>query len=93
MTSSEYTQQIIHIGGPEMIQEYGNVSLLYLDEFEYSSDNIVKIELGNDNPNYQPDPNFKTSALDGLNVNKPLLKVFDVTNVAGMSAPLTSVDL
>jgi hypothetical protein len=64
-----------------------------LDEFEYSGENIVKIELGNDNPNYRPNASFKTSALDDLKNNKPLLKVLDITNISNISTPLTSLDL
>lgn len=90
---SSYTQQLLFVGGPDHIQEYGNVSRLYLDEFEYSGENIVKIELGNNNPNYRPNASFKTSALDDLKDNKPLLKVLDITNISDISTPLTSLDL
>ena len=94
MTNADtYTQQIIHIGGPEYIQEYGDVSLLYVDEFEYKTPSVTKIEMGNQNPNYHPDPNYKTDALDEATTDKPLLKVFDITNIKGIQKEITSIDL
>lgn len=94
MTNADtYTQQIVHIGGPEYIQEYGDVSLLYVDEFEYKTPSVTKIEMGNQNPNYKPNPNYKTEALDEATTNKPLLKVFDITNIRGIAEEITSIDL
>ena len=85
LTNTEtYNQQIIHIGGPDYIQEYGNVSLLYVDEHVFQSPAVTKIELGNESPNYIPDPNFSTAAIGQTTSNKPLLKVFDITNIKGM---------
>lgn len=94
MTNTEtYNQQIVHIGGPNYIQEYGNVSLLYVDEFEYKDPAVTKIEMGNENPRYKPNTNYKTQALPEATTNKPLLKVFDVTNVRGMANEIQSIDL
>jgi hypothetical protein len=94
MTNTEdYTQQIVYIGGPEYIQEYGDVSLLYVDEFEYKSPSITKIEMGNENPYYDPDPNYDVSKLQEATKDKPLLKVFDVTNISGGNKEITSVEL
>lgn len=92
--SDGYNQQIIHIGGPNYIQEYGNVSLLYLDEFDYISPLVVKIEMGNENEKYIPDIRFGSN--DGLassTGNKPLLKVFDITNIRNVSKKVESLDL
>jgi hypothetical protein len=61
--ANTYTQQIIHIGGPDYIQEYGDVSLLYVDEFEFKNPSVTKIEMGNENPDYVPNANYKTDAL------------------------------
>ena len=94
MTNADtYTQQIVHIGGPKYIQEYGNVSLLYVDEFEYKAPAVTKIIMGNENPNYSPDPNFKTDALPEATADKPLLKVFDITNIRGIANEISSIDL
>ena len=94
MTNADtYTQQIVHIGGPKYIQEYGDVSLLYVDEFEYKAPAVTKITMGNENPNYSPDPNFKTDALPEATTDKPLLKVFDITNIRNIAVEISSVDL
>ena len=91
--ATSYTQQIVHIGGPAYVQEYGNLSLIYLDEFEFKYPILTKMELGNPDPDYRPDPNFKTDAFSTSTANKPLLKVFDITNVTGMKKEITSLDL
>ena len=96
MTNTDtYNQQIVHIGGPNYIQEYGNVSLLYLDEFVFQSPSVVKIEMGNENENYVPDPIFKVDGFTQSTANKPLLKVFDITNIGGpnLQKKITSIDL
>ena len=82
LTNTEkYNQQIIHIGGPDYIQEYGNVSLLYLDENVFPSAATTKIEFGNENPNYKPWQEFSVEGMKDTTANKPLLKVFDITNM------------
>ena len=98
LTNTEkYNQQIIHIGGPDYIQEYGNVSLLYLDENTFPSAATTKIEFGNENPNYKPWPEFNVEHMRDTTANKPLLKVFDITNMRGFgsetSGKFTSLNL
>jgi hypothetical protein len=53
-SSGTYQQQLIYIGGYKYLQEFGNISLLYVDEYEYPNDAnlITKIEMGNENPAY-----------------------------------------
>lgn len=82
-SSETYSQQLIYIGGAKYIQEIGNISLLYVDEYEFPKDssNMVKIELGNENPLYKPNEQFKAEAIDEATENKSLLKVFDITNI------------
>lgn len=94
MTSSEYQQQLIYIGGYHYLQEFGNVSLLYVDEFEYPDDatKIIKIEMGNSNPNYNPNVNYKIDAIEEATKNKPLLKVFDISNIDLITEKINLVD-
>lgn len=94
MTSSEYQQQLIYIGGYSYLQEFGDVSLLYLDEFEYPGDakNITKIQMGNENPAYRPNEQYKVDAIDESTTNKPLLKVFDITNINKINTKIKLTD-
>ena len=89
-SSETYSQQLIYIGGAKYIQEIGNISLLYVDEYEFPKDssNIVKIELGNENPLYKPNEQFKADAIDEATENKALLKVFDITNIDKISSKI-----
>lgn len=87
LPSSEFQQQLVYIGGPDHIQEYGNVSLFYLDEFEFPSINTVKIELGNEDLDYD-NLEIDVSKFTEATTNKPLLKVFDVTNLSKLNASL-----
>ena len=82
MTSSEYQDQLIYIGGYSYLQEFGNVSLLYLSEYEYpdNATNITKIEMGNENAHYRNNHLDKEKMAEATR-NKPLLKVFDITNI------------
>lgn len=92
-----YNQQLIYFGGAENIQEYGNVSLLYLDEFQLTKPSVAAIELGNDNPNYVNPAGNKLAGLisaatyvldpnDETDSNrKPMLKLYDITNLKDMT--------
>jgi hypothetical protein len=59
------------------------VSLLYLDEYELGSkaQNLVKIEVGNEHDEYD-NIGFPDSSMIEAVKNKPLLKVFDITNIS-----------
>lgn len=93
-SSGTYQQQLIYIGGYKYLQEFGDVSLLYLDEFEFPDDanNITKIQLGNENPRYKPNEQFKVDAIDEATQKKPLLKVFDITNIDKINNKIELLD-
>ena len=93
-SSGTYQQQLIYIGGYKYLQEFGDVSLLYLDEFEFPDDanNITKIQLGNENSRYKPNEQFKVSAIDEATQKKPLLKVFDITNIDKINSKIELLD-
>lgn len=93
-SSGTYQQQLIYIGGYKYLQEFGDVSLLYLDEFEFPDDanNITKIQLGNENPRYKPNEQFKVDAIDEATQKKPLLKVFDITNIDKINSKIELLD-
>lgn len=94
MTNADtYNQQIVYIGGPEQIQEYGDISLLYVDEFEYKTPSVTKIEMGNEHPDYKPNSKYKTEALQEATSDKPLLKVFNITNISEIDEEIISIDL
>jgi hypothetical protein len=49
--------------------------------------------MGNEDSDYTPNPNYKTDALADATKDKPLLKVFDITNLSGMTKEITTIDL
>lgn len=93
-TSSEYQQQLIYIGGYDYLQELGDLSLLYLDEWEYpaAATNTVKILLGNESPFYKPNEQFKVDAIPAATATKPLLKEFDITNINKITNSINLTD-
>lgn len=93
MTSSEYQDQLIYIGGYSYLQEFGNVSLLYLSEYEYPDNaiNITKIEMGNEHAHYE-NIHLDKEKMTEATRNKPLLKVFDITNLT-LDQTDTSINL
>lgn len=74
-------QQIVMFGGKDHIQEFGHLSPLYPDQIDYGPDSVVKIDLGNDDPDYIPHKDFSLTSLTNQLLNKPLLKTVDITNV------------
>lgn len=92
VATGQYTQQILNIGGANNIQEFGNTSLLYANQMDYSYPSITKIELGNNNPKYKDMTDkfsFDSNGFENSQKDKPLLKVFDITNIPS----ITTVDL
>ena len=88
--NSSQSQQILNFGGEGHIQEFGHVSELYPDTVDYASPSLVKIDLGSEDVNYAPDQRFSMSTFAGSLGYKPLLKVFDVTNVESNSGTAES---
>ena len=88
-----YQQQIIHIGGYNYLQEFGDLSLLYLDEFNLPADahNITKIQLGNKNNNYDNNK-FPVSSISNATSGKYLLKLFDITNIKNINTNINLSD-
>ena len=90
---ADYQQQIIHIGGYNYLQEFGDLSLLYLDEFSLPADahNVTKIQLGNSNDNYDNNV-FPVSSISAATSGKYLLKLFDITNIENINTNINLSD-
>ena len=91
------TQQIVNIPSYNNLLEIGNLSMLYPDQISYGS-KTVRIDLGNNDPNYAPIKSLPTAHItgitEGVDAAKPLLKVYDITNYRNREQlQLTALDL
>ena len=90
----DYQQQIVYIGGKDYIQDYGDLSLLYLDEMDFQTTSLRSVVVGNENSNYSNEKAEESfvQRLRTADINdggKPLLQTYDITNLSQVDGTIS----
>lgn len=89
---TDYDKQLLYFGGPGYLTDFGDLSLLYINELDstggFPTSVVTSIVLGNENDNYD-NPEIINNQVQSINsVPKTLLKNFDLTNLRVLNGTL-----